>query len=347
MQTNNEETQKDLWKFSGLLATPFRLVLAWIFFSAFWRRVVLAPAKLDPDSAAYVGHKFNTFLPQALGIRPMLEYLIVHENLLYTFLIVFTIIEGLVGLALFLGLGTRLAALGTALLSGGILLGAGWLGSTCLDEWQIGVLGFAGGSFVAFTGAGPFSLDSWWQNKWPRIAEKRYMRWLTTGPLPISRNAIGKSITILSIFAVLLTLYTNQAFHGGVYGKLHNPSKKPNITLSQPALAANGDLKINLYRDKGPDTYGAFIVAINVKDKSGTIVEEFDKNSLSAISPNAIDNTYLNKVVTGPYGLIATLGSKASVSIDSNLSSSLSAGEYTIEVIDVSGSTWSTPVVVK
>jgi thiosulfate dehydrogenase [quinone] large subunit len=44
-----------------------------------------------------------------------------------------------------LGLFTRPASLGVSSLALGILLGAGWLGTTCLDEWQIGVLGVAAG----------------------------------------------------------------------------------------------------------------------------------------------------------------------------------------------------------
>ncbi len=64
----------------------------------------------------------------------MLEYLLLHRDFLYMFMLAFSIIEALVGLALLFGLGTRLAGLGAALLSWGILMGAGWLGTTCLDE---------------------------------------------------------------------------------------------------------------------------------------------------------------------------------------------------------------------
>lgn len=62
------------------------------------------------------------------------------------------------GLALIFGLLTRLAALGVLLLSGGILMGSGWLGPTCLDEWQIGAMGIAVGATLMLTGAGRASL---------------------------------------------------------------------------------------------------------------------------------------------------------------------------------------------
>lgn len=80
---NTESSIADMWRLIGMLVTPIRWVAGWAFFSAFWRRAVLAPAKLDPNAAGYVGDKFNTFLPQALWIRPMLEYLLLHRDFLY------------------------------------------------------------------------------------------------------------------------------------------------------------------------------------------------------------------------------------------------------------------------
>ena len=53
----------------------------WTYFSAFWRRLVLEN-KLDPNEAGYVGEKFNYFLPNALGIKPMIEYLVSNPDTL-------------------------------------------------------------------------------------------------------------------------------------------------------------------------------------------------------------------------------------------------------------------------
>ena len=57
--------------------------------------------------------------------------------------------EAIVGLFIMLGLFTRLMSVGVFSLAMGILLGSGWLGTTCLDEWQIGVLGLAGGFTIS------------------------------------------------------------------------------------------------------------------------------------------------------------------------------------------------------
>lgn len=57
-----------------MIALPLRLVDGWTYFSAFWRRLVLEN-KLIPDDPGYIGVKFNHFLPNALGIKPVIEYL--------------------------------------------------------------------------------------------------------------------------------------------------------------------------------------------------------------------------------------------------------------------------------
>jgi hypothetical protein len=89
--------------FSGMFTTALRLVVGWTYFSAFWRRLVLEN-KLNPDEAGYIGEKFNHFLPHALGIKPMIEYMVTHPDVLWWSMVAFTIIEGVVGLIFMLGL---------------------------------------------------------------------------------------------------------------------------------------------------------------------------------------------------------------------------------------------------
>ncbi len=148
------------YQLAGLFTLSLRLVAGWTYFSAFWRRLILEN-KLDPDAAGYIGEKFNHFLPNALGIKPMIEYLVTHPEALWWAMAAFTIIEGIVGLFFMLGLFTRLMSIGVFSLAMGILLGAGWLGTTCLDEWQIGILGLAAGFTVFLSGSGKHSLDHW------------------------------------------------------------------------------------------------------------------------------------------------------------------------------------------
>ena len=72
------------------------------YFSAFWRRLVLEN-KLIPDSTGYIGEKFNHFLPNSIGIKPIIEYLVSTPDLLWWAMVIFTIIEGVVGLLYMLG----------------------------------------------------------------------------------------------------------------------------------------------------------------------------------------------------------------------------------------------------
>ena len=143
---------------AGLYTLSLRMVIGWTYFSAFWRRLILEN-KLIPDEKGYIGEKFNHFLPNALGIKPVIEYLVTHPDALQRSMMIFTIIEAVVGLFIILGLFTRLMSIGIFSLALGILLGSGWLGTTCLDEWQIGVLGVAGGFVLFLTGSGSYSLD--------------------------------------------------------------------------------------------------------------------------------------------------------------------------------------------
>ncbi len=345
---SSHSSPPSIWGLASLCATPLRWVTGWLFFSAFWRRVILVPGKLDPNSSDYVGHEFVKFLPHALGIKPFLAAALAHGGMLHTFMILFTVIEGLVGLALLVGLGTRLAAFGAINLSLGILLGSGWLGSTCLDEWQIGVLGIAAGAMLAMTGSGPWALDIFLQNRFRNgyLASKAWVTWLSSGPLNAMEQPrwFRRTVLVLSLGILALTLATNQIFYGGVWGQLHNDSKSPHFALSNAQISSTGSVHLTLYRDGGPDTYGAFVTTIRVRNASNEIVENFDPVALKALPPGSVNNEFALKVHPGPYGLVAPLGSKATLDLIPSAPKTLPQGAYNLEVEDVSGLKWFAPL---
>ncbi|MFW5658665.1 MAG: TQO small subunit DoxD [Bacteroidota bacterium] len=288
-----------------------RWVIGWLFFSALWRRVVLAP-KLDPELPGYVGHKFNHFLPGAIGIDGMIEFLVTHPDWLHGFLIVFTIIEGLVGLALLLGLLTRLSAFGVLLLSGGILLGAGWLGTTCLDEWQIGMFGMAGAWVLMLGGSGPQSIDGWLMQRYASLSANKTWRWLASGPLPFGQRAGVWPVVGISVLMLFATLATNQIFHGGVWGKLHNDSAKPHLYATAPKLSGN-TLTFVLGRDKGPDSYGGFLYRIALLDADGQVLHSAEPRKGEPGGLQITRQHYLNTVQFGPNSVHVPLGGAADV----------------------------------
>ncbi|MGL4292865.1 MAG: TQO small subunit DoxD [Bacteroidales bacterium] len=320
-----------------------RMVSGWLFFSAFWRRVVLMPEKLDPSSMDYVGIKFNTFLPHAVGIESMLEFLLTHQELLFAFLIIFTIIEGLCGLGLMLGFFTRLTALGTTCLSFGILLGAGWLGSTCLDEWQIGVAGIASGLTLMMMGSGYFSLDNLIFGSRLIDGKHRRLIWITSGRLPVEDRTLKNLGFWFGIIAIFITIWSNQVLHGGVWGKLFNYSKKTVVEVSNTSVSSDR-LSFEVFRTGGSDVYGAFVIEMAIVDFYDNPVwkYEFATNGMEGNKTTAFDinNIYVSKVKTAPFSLEIPLGAKASITTQDSVFAKLPLGSYSLKLTDVSGLVW-------
>lgn len=332
MKQNFNSQSSDL---AGLYTLSLRMVIGWTYFSAFWRRLILEN-KLIPDEKGYIGEKFNHFLPNALGIKPIIEYLVTHPDALQRSMMIFTIIEAIVGLFIILGLLTRLMSIGILSLALGILLGSGWLGTTCLDEWQIGVLGIAGGFVLFLTGSGPYSLDYFFIKKKKNFTQTGWFSWLGSGNLPVSRPKAVVVAGSLVIFG--LTLYTNQYFHGGVWGTLHNKSVKPRVEISNISHN-NSDLQFEIYRTEGADVYGSFLIGIHILDKNGNILKEMDHQELSKFSEDHIQNHYVAKVKPGKHSLVIPLGAKADISI--GIGDILQKEQiHMLKLIDISGIEW-------
>ncbi len=328
---------KNEYKYAGMFTTALRLVVGWTYFSAFWRRLIIAD-KLDPEAIGYIGEKFNHFLPHALGIKPIIEYLVSNPEMLWWAMAAFTIIEAIVGLFIMFGLFTRLMSVGVFGLAFGILMGSGWIGTTCLDEWQIGVLGIATGFTLFFTGGGKYSLDHYLETKNVGFTSKKWFGLVGSGELPFKEKLIGKIVLFGSIGILGLTLFTNQVFHGGVWGELHNLSVKPHVTITESKLTDN-TLSFKVFRDEGADVYGSFLIGIKLKDAEDNILFSLNQEELSKLSGNEIVNDYVAKVKPGAHSLILPLGARALLQFNADVFQNLK-GEYTLELLDISGAKW-------
>lgn len=317
---------------AGLFTLPLRWVIGWTYFSAFWRRLILEN-KLIPNEAGYIGEKFNHFLPNALGIKPLIEYLVSNPDALETAMIAFTIVEAIVGLCIILGVFTRLTSVGVFFLAMGILLGSGWLGTTCLDEWQIGVLGVSGGMVLFFTGSGAYSVDNYLISKEIKFTKKKWFAFLGSGNLPLKN--IKPIVLGISIAIFGLTLFTNQYFHGGVFGKLHNKSVKPKVEISNIHYTEN-QLTFQVFRVEGADVYGSFLIGIEVLDEKNQPIKILNGQDLASFDASNIKNHYVVKVKSSKHSLILPLGAKADITLKN-----VSVKEnYTLKLIDVSGIEW-------
>ncbi|MFH6995066.1 TQO small subunit DoxD [Flavobacterium sp. FlaQc-48] len=329
------------YTYGGMFTTALRWVAGWTYFSAFWRRLILEN-KLNPDEAGYIGEKFNHFLPNALGIKPIIEHLVSNPDSLWWAMASFTIMEGIVGLLFMLGLFTRLMSMGVFSLALGILLGSGWLGTTCLDEWQIGVLGVAAGFTVFMSGGGKYALDEYFISKNKSFTHKKWFAVIGSGILPLKDKTVNRTVLIGSVFILGLTLFTNQYFHGGVYGTLHNLSVRPHVTISN-ATVQNDALTFTVFRDEGADVYGSFLIRIKLTGEDGKIVFEQNQTQLSQLAKEQIKNKYVAKVKPGKHSLILPLGAKATIQFQIPSLKNY-GGKYTLELTDISGLNWTQQV---
>ena len=336
-----QQEQLTAYTLAGIFTLSLRLIVGWTYFSAFWRRLVLEN-KLIPDSAGYIGEKFNHFLSNSLGIKPIIEYLVSTPDLLWWAMIIFTIVEGIVGLLYMFGFFTRLMSIGVFSLAFGILLGSGWLRTTCLDEWQIGILGVSAGFTIFLSGGSKYSLDYLLQSKLPK---NKWLVWITSGELPLSIKRFSKVAISGAVVLFILALYTNQAFHNGVWGPLHNKSVKPKIELSD-AKIDNGTLSFKVYRVEGADVYGSFLIGITLKDANAKVVIQKNGEELSQFPLTDIKNDYVAKVAPGKHSLIIPLGSKATLNITDNMLKNLPEGQYELILTDISGTVWKQDMIV-
>jgi len=159
---------------------------------------------------------------------------------------------------------------------------------------------------------------------------------LGSGNFPVSQPKVLVLAGSLIIFG--LTLFTNQYFHGGVWGNLHNKSVKPKLEISNISHN-NSDLKFEVYRTEGADVYGSFLIGIHILDRNGNILKALDHQELSGLSKENIRNHYVTKVKPGKHSLIIPLGAKADVTL--NIGDILQKSEiHALKLIDVSGIEW-------
>lgn len=339
-----QQEQLKAYTLAGIFTLSLRLIVGWTYFSAFWRRLVLEN-KLIPDGDGYIGEKFNHFLPNSIGIKPVIEYLVSTPDLLWWAMVIFTLVEGVVGLLYMLGFFTRLMSVGVFSLAFGILLGSGWLGTTCLDEWQIGILGVAAGFTLFLSGGGKYSLDHILIPKFTRSSGTKWLVWITSGELPLSVRQFSRIAVSGAVLLSILTLYTNQTFHNGVWGPLHNKSVKPKIEISD-ATIQNGTLSFKVFRVEGADVYGSFLIGITLKDTDGNVILQKNGEELAQFPANDIENEYIAKVGAGKHSLVIPLGSKATLHLKDTALSGLSQNKYELILTDISGITWKQNVAV-
>jgi thiosulfate dehydrogenase [quinone] large subunit len=88
---------------------PLRIGVGWMWFDGGLRKLVLAADKVNPSSSSFVLGKLVTFLPHAGFFQPFLKFVLENPAIGAPFLVVYSVLELVIGSLLIIGLFTRLA----------------------------------------------------------------------------------------------------------------------------------------------------------------------------------------------------------------------------------------------
>lgn len=234
-----------------------------------------------------------------------------------------------------MGFLSRITGVFLASLAFGLMHSAGWLGPTCLDEWQIASLLILIGVLLAVFGSGGYSLDSYLDRSCERLRNNTAWKRLTRLEVVSESRHLDKIVISVGLTLLIYVVGTNQLLHGGVWGQLHNDSVQPNIVISD-FTTSDGKVSFTAFRDKGPETYGAFIVEINMRDNNGHLVHRVMTSDAKLSHGVVLHNYYINQVVQTPHSLVFPLGSKAIINIPVPIDVTARIAGGSIELVDVS-----------
>ncbi|MBZ9567893.1 TQO small subunit DoxD [Modicisalibacter tunisiensis] len=228
-----------LWR-GGVALRASAISMGFVFLMGGWRRFVNVPAKHDINTPASLASKLVEAAPGS-PIEPVIHWVLAHPVVAEWSIYAMSTAEVLVGLGLILGLLTRLAATGSALLNIALMLIFGWMGYECLDEWTMAALGFAISVSVMIHGADTYSLDH---------ALKR-----DDFSGVFTRN-VCLGLTVMSvIFTVGFYSYYFGIFD---FGKLTSTGSYHISVVESPGSAGQE----RLYVDAGPSSAFAYVTSI-------------------------------------------------------------------------------------
>jgi len=172
-----------------------------------------------------------------------------------------------------------------------------------------------------------------------QATKKKWFAWIASGDISIGKRIFPKVVFIGSLFIFGMTLITNQVFHGGLWGPLHNKSVKPQLEISE-AKIEDSTLSFKVFRTEGVDVYGAWIIGIELLDSQNRVILDYGQEELSRLRAENITNDYIAQVKPGKYSLVVPLGAQATLHLSDENMAHLPGGNYTIKIWDISGANW-------
>lgn len=331
------------WHLAALAMLSVRVIQGFIYWGGGSRRFIYDPSKLDPDASSWMANKFQSAMPGALlGTDHVIAFMLQHFWLLYAGVILFSGAELIAGAALMAGLLTRLAAAVTIGFSIVLMLMFGWQGATCIDEWTMAACNLAMGTTVMLAGSGAYSLDNALLQRNPGLANRAWFRWLAGSlPLPLTNTAFRNLSFAVLIGVLAYNIGTYSYYRGSVVTPYHGGPVSPtqdHFTLNDGMVLPDGGVRFHIYLDGGSPAVPAHIMKVELVGRDGQSIETWGTDALTRLPPTSIRNDFAyNKFMAGPYGLVATMGAEATVTLPPTAAGELVAGGVTLRLIDVDG----------
>jgi thiosulfate dehydrogenase [quinone] large subunit len=338
-----------LWWSAGVALLSVRFIQGFVYWGGGSRRFIYAPSKLDPGAHSWMANKFQTAMPGALlGTDHVISYMLQHFYLLYAGVILFSAVELIVGVMLMAGFMTRAAAVASMGLSVVLMLMFGWQGATCIDEWTMAACNLAMGATLAMGGAGAYSVDRWLLAQHPRLAETGWYRWASGAlPLDIAAGTLRKVGLVVFGFVAAFNVATYSYYRGSVVTPFHSGPVSPtkhHLTLDNASIDRTGNVRFHVYLDAGTPEAPVHVVTAALLDAQHKPVGSWSTPALSAMPKTAFANDYAyNKFGTGPFGIKAQMGAKATITLPPPTNGTTAGAAY-VQLTDVDASQFAAPL---
>jgi thiosulfate dehydrogenase [quinone] large subunit len=336
--------QRQDWWAAGLALLSVRFIQGFIYWGGGSRRFIYGPSKLDAwGGHNWMANKFQTAMPGALfGTDHIISYMLTHFWLLYAGVILFSAAELIVGLMLMTGFLTRFAALASMGFSVMLMAMFGWQGATCIDEWTMAAANLAMGATLLLAGGGAYSIDNVLLRRIPALADRSWFRWAGGSlPLPQGDRNFRNLAFALFAFVVLFDVGTYNYYRGSVFTPFHGGPVSPtkhHFTIDSLSITPDGAVRFHIYLDGGTPEAPAHIMKAVLLGPDRQVIESWDTKELTGLPKDAIQNDYAyNKFEAGPYGLVAAMGAKATITLPALAKLGVIPARAILELSDVNG----------
>jgi uncharacterized membrane protein YphA (DoxX/SURF4 family) len=331
------------WRLAGLGLLVTRFMQGFIYWGGGSRRFIYGPSKLDPH-AHWMAYKFQSAMPGALfGLDHLIAFMLQHFYVLYAGVILFSAAELVFGLMLMVGLFTRLAALVSMLLSVLLMALFGWQGATCIDEWTMAACNLAMGTTLLLAGGSAYSVDNALLRIRPALSRKAWFQWMGGSlPLPQSDRSFRTLALALFAFVLVYNVGTYSYFRGSVVTPFHGGPVSPTVhhlTMRDGEVFADGQVSFHVYLDGGTPEAPVHVVDATLLGPDKTVIEHWNASALSRLPNGAFTNDFAyNRFGAGPYGIRASMGAAATITLPAVPHTNVSPGTLTtLRLTDVDG----------